>query len=301
MIARTKAQAKINLGLRILSREPGGFHTLETFFHQLELADDVSVRRTAGERALVISGPALPPDGLGPARDNLAWRAADAYATAAGWDGGFAIELVKRIPAGGGLGGGSSDAGAVLRACDRLNPEPLGARRLAAMAAALGSDVAFLASEAAAAVGRGRGERLEPAPALPALDVALVFPPFGVPTKDAYSWLAASRGAYEPLAPTLDADRLRRWDSVAAHATNDFEPVVIPRHPEIGSILDALRAAGAMLALMSGSGSTVFGIFAPDAADGARRSLASADALAGGARVVWTRTATRVVPVVVSG
>lgn len=301
MIAHAKAQAKVNLGLRILSREASGFHTLETLFHQLELADDVTVRRTAGERALVVTGSALPPDGLGSARDNLAWRAAEAYAAAAGWDGGFEIDLVKRIPAGGGLGGGSSDAGAVLRACEHLNPQPLGPARIAGLASALGSDVPFLAGTGVAAIGRGRGERLEPVPPLPAMDVALVFPPFGIPTKEAYRWLAEARGTYAPFEAVLAPEQAADWAWLAAHAENDFEAVVVPRHPAIGAVLDALRDAGAALAMMSGSGSTIFGVFALDAVVAAQRALASDGTLPSGATVVWTRTAERVVPVVTSG
>lgn len=301
MIARAKAQAKVNLGLRILSREADGFHTLETLFHQLELADDVAVRRTTGERVLLVTGPALPPNGLGAARDNLAWRAADAYAAAAGWDGGFSIELVKRIPAGGGLGGGSSDAGAVLRACERLNPAPLGPARLAALAAGLGSDVPFLTGTSPAAIGRGRGDLLQSVPPLPLLDVALVFPDFGIPTKDAYRWLAEDRGEYAALDTVFAPEHVTDVAWLAAHAENDFEPVVVPRHPAIGTVLDALRDAGATLAMMSGSGSTVFGLFMRDAVAEGRRALAAPHALPAGATVVWTRTAQRVVPVVTSG
>lgn len=301
MIARAQAQAKINLGLRILGRGPDGFHVLETLFHQLELADDVSVRRTPGERVLVVSGAALPPEGLGPARRNLAWRAAEVYAGAAGWEGGFAIELHKRIPAGGGLGGGSSDAGAVLRACEALNPAPLGPDRVAALAAQLGSDVPFLAGDAAAALGRGRGELLEPVEPLAPKEVALVFPSFGVPTKDAYGWLAADRGDYEPFAPVMLPDQVTDWGWLAANAENDFEAAVAPRHPSIVRILDALRDAGASLAMMSGSGSTVFGIFARDAAVRAQAALRAAGALPADATLVWTRTAQRVVPIVTRG
>ena len=189
----------------------------------------------------------------------------------------------------------------MLRACDRLNPEPLGPLQLASIASDLGSDVPFLAGEAPAARGRGRGERLETVPAMPAMDVALVFPSFGVSTKDAYRWLAESRGDRPTRAATMDREHAGSWESLAAHARNDFEPVVAARHPAIDAMLHALRSAGAMLAMMSGSGSTVFGVFTPDAATRGRSALAARGALPPGSRVVWTRTAARVVPIVVSG
>ncbi|MBA3890867.1 MAG: hypothetical protein H0X64_10060, partial [Gemmatimonadaceae bacterium] len=196
---------------------------------------------------------------------------------------------------------GSSDAGAVLRACERLNPRPLGPGRLGAIAATLGSDVPFLAGESAAAIGTGRGEQLAPSPPLPVRDVALVFPPFGIPTKDAYRWLAESRGQYPPLEPVMDPDQAASWDAIATWAENDFEAVVVERHPEIGNILDALRSAGALLAMLSGSGSTVFGVFAADDSGAAPELLAAQGTMPAGARIVWTRTARRVVPVVASG
>lgn len=292
--AKAAAQAKVNLGLRILSREPSGYHQLETFFHRLELADEVAVRRTEGERALVCTGPALPPEGLGPARANLAWRAAAAYGDAAGWEGGFHIELVKRIPVGGGLGGGSADAAAVLRACEALNPRPLGDARLHSLAGALGADVPFLVSDAPAALATGRGESLTPVAALPRCAVALVVPGFGVSTRDAYAWLAAKRGTYRPRLPVLRAGLLGDWRAIAGAAVNDFEPVVGERHPEIPAIIDALRAHGASVAMMSGSGSTVFGVYEDEEPVSARELVQS---LPGEATVIWTWTANRVVPV----
>lgn len=297
-VARAIAQAKLNLTLRVLRREETGFHSIETVFHRLELGDEVRVQRTERERVLACTGPALPPEGLGPASQNLAWRAADAYASAAGWSGGFLIELHKRIPAGGGLGGGSSDAGAVLRACEQLSDAPLGPRRLQKLAAALGSDVPFLTGDDVAALGSGRGDVLRPLPALPPRDVALLLPRFGVSTKDAYSWLAASRGGRQSRSGLMRSPDVASWARVAAVAENDFEAVVGARHPEILAYLGALTLAGATLARMSGSGSTVFGVFDAARVDAARAVLRE---LPGAPAVLWTRTAERVVPVELSG
>jgi len=137
--AHVAAQAKINLFLDVLERDSSGYHAIETAFLRIDLADEITVREAAG-RSLDVSGPALPIGGLGPTEKNLAYRAAAAYADATGWPSGFAIELVKRVPTGAGLGGGSADAGAVLRALEALSPAPLGAR-LTDVAAALGADV----------------------------------------------------------------------------------------------------------------------------------------------------------------
>ncbi len=263
--ARVAAQAKINLFLDVLEREPSGYHSLETAFLRIDLADDVAVRPASG-RSLDVAGP-LSPDALGPIEKNLAYRAAEAYADATGWPSGFAIELVKRIPIGAGLGGGSADAGAVLRALDALAPRPVGGR-LAQLAAPLGADVPFMTSAESMALAAGRGEKLTPIPALEPRPIVLAVPPFAISTRDAYAWLDADRAAAPIAPPGPAAEPLASWDDAAAVARNDFEPVVARRHPEIGELTQRLRRAGARIALLAGSGSTVFGIFdaAPDLA-----------------------------------
>jgi 4-diphosphocytidyl-2-C-methyl-D-erythritol kinase len=288
-IARVAAQAKINLLLRVLARESSGYHFIETLFLRLALADDIVVRvgDTIHGRTLDCGG-ALPVTGLGDSASNLAFRAACVYADATGWPSSFAIELTKQIPVGAGLGGGSADAGAVLRALDALSPSPLG-RRLIELAPALGADVSFMTIDSPMALAWGRGERLFPLPALAKRPVVIVTPSFPVSTKDAYEWLSRDRGGYEPRGTLLLPSEVDTWESVAAVATNDFEPVVSRRHPVIGEYVDALREAGALPAMMSGSGSAVFGVFAD-----ARSAQASLSATTGTAlksvasAVVWT-------------
>jgi 4-diphosphocytidyl-2-C-methyl-D-erythritol kinase len=257
--AHIAAQAKVNLFLDVLEREPSGYHSLETAFLRIDLADDITVCQAAG-RTLDVSGPALPPAGLGPTEKNLAYRAAMAYADATGWPSGFAIELVKRIPAGAGLGGGSADAGAVLRALDALSPRPL-AGRLAEVAATLGADVSFMTIEDPMALGSARGDRLKPIPALEPRAIVLAVPPFAVSTADAYAWLDADRAALSLTPRTGLAKPVATWEDAAASAHNDFTAVVARRHPEIAALTERLRAAGASIALLAGSGSTVFGVF----------------------------------------
>jgi 4-diphosphocytidyl-2-C-methyl-D-erythritol kinase len=296
--ARVAAQAKINLRLRVLAREASGYHQLETLFLRLALADDVLVRATDGARSLDVAGE-VDARLLGNTERNLAWRAADAYAAVTGWPAGFAIELTKRIPVGGGLGGGSADAGAVLRILDAMAPHPIGEPSLLAIAARLGADVSFLASASTYALAWGRGERLLDLRAPEEREVLLVLPPFAVNTGEAYGWIAAARdGGHiaSDVTGLLDAEALRDWTTIARIATNDFEPVVAARHPMIESALARLRQIGCTPAMMSGSGSTLFGVLPP----AARVELPRFDGMPGGPapRVLLTRTAVAVAPVV---
>jgi len=296
--ARTVAQAKINLFLRVLARESSGYHQLETLFCRLELGDDVVVRVGVRGRSLDCTGDATPPEGLGPPERNLAWRAAVAYANATGWPNEWAIEIGKRIPVGGGLGGGSADAGAVLRCLNRLAPSPLADDELIALAAPLGADVPFLATGDALALGWGRGERLLALPPLPARAVTLVCFPFGVSTPDAYGWLDANERVTRGAA-RLSVEALATWAGVARVAHNDFEAVVSSRYPEIERALGELRSnaaradAATSITLLAGSGATVFSVC--DAAPAAMTAVHGTSW-----RLVHTHTASRVVAVEVS-
>jgi 4-diphosphocytidyl-2-C-methyl-D-erythritol kinase len=286
---QVSAEAKINLRLRILAREASGYHQIETLFHRIALADVVRVRRTSGERTLDISGDADPAV-LGPTERNLAWRAAEAYIGATGLSGGFAIELEKRIPVGGGLGGGSADAGAVLRALDALSEHPVGETHLIQLGAALGSDVPFLASEHASALAWGRGERMMALTPPAQRAVRLLLPAFAVNTADAYGWLAEDRerAPQRTEAHVLHPPQLERWDSLAHIAINDFEPVVAARHPEIARVLAEQRADPSVeMAMLSGSGSSMFSIV---------RSGATPQDDDSGTRSMMTRTVLRVEP-----
>jgi 4-diphosphocytidyl-2-C-methyl-D-erythritol kinase len=284
-VARVTAQAKLNLGLRILARERGGHHEIETLFARIALADTVTVRPGDGERSLVVRGLAS-----GPELENLAYRAAAAYSEATGWPGGFEIEIEKRIPVGGGLGGGSADAGAVLRALNALAARPVSDAELLRIALTLGADVPYLTTREPFALAWGRGERMLALPALPERTVLLVLPGFAVSTADAFSWIASSRPADVPSPRLMTVPELTTWDTLQSHVVNDFEAVVSERYPEVASTIAQLRAAGATIAGMSGSGSTLFGVV-PLFSD----TVALAEALPG--TVVPTRTVTRVAAV----
>lgn len=265
------AQAKLNLHLRVLAREASGYHGLETILHRIDLSDDLLVEATGSGRTLDVAGA-----DLGPGESNLAWRAASAYADHNRWPKGFRIELTKRIPVGAGLGGGSADAAAVLRALDSLSPEPMGSHGLLRLAAAIGSDVPFLASNAVMALAWSRGERMLSLAPLPRYDLLLMTPAFAVSTADAYGWLDEDRArrresnldmsGTEPSAAehtesvVIDPLSLSTWQSIARFARNDFEAAVAARHPEVRGYLDRLRNSRAIFAAMTGSGSTVFGV-----------------------------------------
>ena len=286
------AQAKINLRLRVLAREANGYHQLETLFLRLSLADTVRVRHTSGERTLDITGD-VDLGALGPTEENLAWRAATAYLSATGQTGGFAIDIEKRIPIGGGLGGGSADAGAVLRLLDAASDSPLGETGLMAIAAMLGADVPFLTSDLPYALAWVRGERMLALEPPPQRRVLIVTPAFGVDTGEAFGWLAESRAGNSDECTTpviLDPASLSQWDSIASVASNDFEPVVVSRHPGIGTALTSLRQGRFEMAMLSGSGSSFFGIARPDSAE----LVAQPPEMDPAPRTWVTQTATRV-------
>ena len=252
------APAKVNLRLCILAREEGGYHALETVFCALSLADTVVVTKgDAGIRLRVDGGV-----DTGPPEKNLAIRAAERFYRETGETAAIDINLTKRTPSAAGLGGGSSDAAATLRALNALHGDPLPRGALLQMAIELGADVPFFLCGSPLALAWGRGERLMPLPPLPPRPVVVAHPGHAMPTADAFAEIARRRGgAYRPTSAVIDPTALANWASVALLAVNDFEPVVAERIPLVGSGLDALRDAGASIALLAGSGSSVFGIF----------------------------------------
>lgn len=287
---RTLAQAKVNLSLRVLAKQPDGYHSIETVFLRLALGDDVRLHVRASARTLRCGVMRDQPED-----QNLAYRAAALYAKETGWPGGFEIVIKKRIPIGGGLGGGSADAAAVLRILNTLSQSPLPQSALQDLAGRIGSDVPFLTSDYVMAIGWGRGEKLLKLPALPARDIQLFFPPFGIDTAQAYALLDERGERHDPLVPELTAEMFRDWESAARHSVNDFEAVIRPRWPAI----DALLARGDRYGLfyrMSGSGSTVFKIPGVTRDIEAAKTLPPLEVPEGTQRIV-TRTADSVVPV----
>ncbi|HYN82669.1 MAG TPA: 4-(cytidine 5'-diphospho)-2-C-methyl-D-erythritol kinase [Gemmatimonadaceae bacterium] len=288
--ARIQAQAKINLHLRILTKEESGFHSLETIYHRIEHADELKICIEPDRRKVLdVQGA-----DLGPVESNLAYRAVLAYSDACRWPWGFTMELDKNIPVGAGLGGGSADAAAVLRALDSLNRQPAGERRLLAIAASLGADVPFLVSSEVMALAWGRGERMLGLVPLPQRDVILVTPDFQIATADAYSWLDAGRPSEGETGQSasdlllISDQMLASWKSVGKLNRNDFIAPVADRYPQIRTHLENLKGTGSFFCSMTGSGSTLFGVY---------EALPEAPALKvfEGATLTPTRTATSVV------
>jgi 4-diphosphocytidyl-2-C-methyl-D-erythritol kinase len=282
---RLAAPAKVNLFLRVFDERPDGYHALETLFQAIDLADDVRLERADAGVELAVVGA-----DLGPPGGNLAHRAATALLAAARVSGGVRIELRKRIPAGAGLGGGSSDAAAVLKGVAALYEIPTGEGLLRGIAARLGSDVPFFLGRSPLAAGRDRGDVLEPFAPLEEASLVLVSPPVHVSTAWAYRALDQARRVRGPsLGPALRG-RPSGWPDLAARLHNDFQAVVGKAHPEVLRSLEALERAGAVAALMSGSGSTSFGIF-PDRAAAERAAETIGAALGWPCRAVRTLAA----------
>jgi 4-diphosphocytidyl-2-C-methyl-D-erythritol kinase len=286
---RALAHAKLNLRLAVVAREASGYHQIETLFCLIELADEVEVALADDDITLDVTHhtPGRDADDLGPPELNLAVRAAREFQAAAGVRTGAAIRLTKHIPAGAGLGGGSSDAAAVLRALNELHGEPLDMAALMRVGATLGSDVPFFVAGCALALGWGRGGRLMALPPLPPRAVLLAVPRTGVSTADAYAQLAARRGAAAAEVALLPVPPLT-WRDVQRIASNDFEDVIFERLPRLAGLKRALESAGAAPALMTGSGSVVFGVFedGPQAVRAVEERRGEFEDV----RCVWTRT-----------
>jgi 4-diphosphocytidyl-2-C-methyl-D-erythritol kinase len=267
--------AKINLFLAITGRRPDGFHELVSLAAPLDFGDELEVGEksaavgAADRFTLECDNPAVPRDG-----SNLILQAAEAYAAATGWKGGAHFKLTKRIPIGAGLGGGSSNAVAALRALNRLAGGRLSENELAGMAAKLGSDCALFLS-GGPVIMRGRGDIVETVPEAAARrlrgrEVLLFKPSFGVSTAWAYARMAARGSDYLPAGQA--GDRLARWLAGSAPAGellfNNMEPAAGEKYPALPLLLERLQARG-VAARMSGSGSACFALLdaAPAAED----------------------------------
>ncbi len=277
-----QAPAKINLGLRILGRRPDGYHELRTVLQTISLADrvEVSCEPAAATRIeLRCNRSDLQND------DNLAARAARALLERLGLTARVGIRLQKNIPAGAGLGGGSSDAAAVLMALGGQLPTPPDDTTLYETASELGSDVPFFLV-GGTALGIGRGEEIYPLEDQPAHPLVVAAPGIAISTRWAYRQFArqaarkltaeAQRRTIEGFCSAIRASDARGVMNLAGAIANDFEQVVFHQFPQLETIKRKLLAAGARLALLSGSGSALFAVFESGReADAAARSFAA--------------------------
>ena len=253
--ARVRAYAKINLSLKVLGRRPDGFHELRTVFQTIGLADTLDIGFTSG-RGLSIE--LIDPMALD---DNLVTRAARLFAEKFNVRGALRMRLTKRIPTGAGLGGGSSDAAAVLLALPALTGKKADLADLMGLGGQIGSDVAFFAA-GGTALGIGRGEELYPLPEPKPLPVMVLAPAVHVSTPEAYK--ALNRPALTSVAepPKLNSFQSFVWQSeFASGAENDFEAAVFKFHPELERWLRKLERSGAHVARLTGSGAALFGVF----------------------------------------
>ena len=257
MKIKFKTPAKINLGLHIHGKREDGFHELETIFQMVSLYDDVELELLSSGIKLECDSPGVPTDDT-----NLAYKAANllrqSYQVE---DKGVSIRLKKNIPFGAGLGGGSGNAAGVLMGLNHLWNLKIEREKLSELAAELGSDVPFFLTSPCA-LGMGRGEKLKALKPCAKFQVLLVFPGFPVATSWVYQNLKLKLTKRENNISILRKNlSLSDITSLGSQLYNDLEPLVIQRFPEVQVVKDELWAWGALGVLLSGSGSTVFGIF----------------------------------------
>ncbi len=257
--ARIKSLAKLNLDLRVLAKRADGFHDLRTVFQTISLADTIDIQYQPGKKTevVIVDELSIP--------DNLIHRAALAVMDAMKVHGQVRFELKKRIPMGGGLGGGSSDAAAVLLALPVLAGRVLPLTKVLEIGAGLGSDVPFFLS-GGTAMAMDRGTELYDLPDIAEEPVLLVFPGVQVTTGPAYkalgrnltfTSLSSSINSFQAFVRVLGQERSAM--AASAFSANDFESVVFKQYPQLKKIAGRLRSLGGVR--MTGSGSTIFALF----------------------------------------
>jgi 4-diphosphocytidyl-2-C-methyl-D-erythritol kinase len=255
---RLPSFAKINWNLSVLGRRADGFHELRTIFQTITLHDDLTLaERADGQLQLTCDAPDIPVD-----ERNLIYRAAAALKEQYGLRRGASVHLEKRIPAEGGLGGGSSNAAVALMGLAFLWNLKLSLAELCALGARLGADVPFFFT-GGTALGTGLGTRITPLPEVSAEHLLIVTPGAKVATAEAYGALNVP-ALTKPLSDTILASSRgdeHFADSFPDALHNDFERVIFGLKPEVERAKTALVLSGARAALMTGSGSSIFGIF----------------------------------------
>jgi 4-diphosphocytidyl-2-C-methyl-D-erythritol kinase len=252
-----EAPAKVNYRLDVIGKRPDGYHELRMIMQRVDLCDVITLSLVEEPGIRVRCGRDGVPDGPG----NIAWRAADALLGLSPVQTGIDIDIDKRIPVAAGLGGGSSDCATVLMGLNDLLGLGLSPERLMAIGVGLGADVPFFIYRRTA-LAEGIGERLSPVDTVSPVWLVLVNPNIHVSTAWVYQNLQLTSNSGTHIIPRFYGS----IDDICAVLHNDLEAVTIGAHPVIGEIKNMLIAEGARGALMSGSGSTVFGIFPDEAA-----------------------------------
>ena len=251
---RIESPAKVNLFLEVLGKREDGYHNVETVLETVDLCDDIILKETKEGIEIASNFPSLP---LG--RENLAYQAAFLLKKRLGIEKGIQLTINKRIPLASGLGGGSSNGASVLLGLNKLWSLGLSYRELMKIAPALGADVPFFLRKGRA-LGRGRGDELWPLPQSPTLHFVLIFPGFEISAEWAYKNLRDLTKERRSIKMILSALKSGDTGKVADSIYNRLEEAVIPKHPLIARIKERLLELGARGTLMSGSGSSVFGL-----------------------------------------
>ena len=252
---KVRAYAKINLGLHVLAKRSDGYHNIETVFRQIDLYDEIEMVQNGQGTQFSCNRPELANDNT-----NLCLRAAHLLRDLTGCHMGVEMKLTKRIPIGAGLGGGSSDAAATLKGLTRLWSLDISPEELQTISESLGSDVPFFFTGQTAHA-TGRGEILESVVLPLPYSILVATPPIHVSTAWAYSSLKLAESRKGPSLKDLLTGSTRDLKSLRSGLTNDFEETVFQKYPEIQKLKEKILSGGAELALMSGSGSSVFGLF----------------------------------------
>ena len=258
--------AKLNLFLRIVAREPSGYHQIETLFQAVGLYDRIDAYPAGHGIACEVRAAEVDPGlgdiigDLGDPADNAVVRAAQLFYDLAGIEPGVRLVLTKTIPAGTGLGGASSDAAGTFSVLNALHGRPLRLHQIMRLGARIGSDVPFFCTGAATSLAWGRGDRLRGRPAPPAAHIVLAIPGARMSTGDAYREVSSKLQL--PVPPRWLGDiGTGDWEELSALQQNDFELVAFERMPELGALREALMTGGAVMARLTGSGSALFGVF----------------------------------------
>lgn len=250
-----KAYAKINLTLEIIRRLPSGYHEIKSVMQQTALCDDITIIEAHAGITIESASSNVPRN----ARNSI-WKATALLKERSGVDRGVKFNLVKRIPVGGGMGGGSADAAATLVGLNKFWGLGLSQAELFTISHEIGMDVAFCVL-GGTALATGRGEIVEPLPSPPRLPLVIVNPGIFVSTRTAYEGLKVDQLTFADRSAQMIAAIARRdFDGIVASLHNDFERTVLNEYPVIGAAKRDLVEAGAEAALLSGSGASVFGI-----------------------------------------
>ena len=254
------AFAKLNLTLDVLGKRSDGYHDIKSVMQTVSIRDDIELDVGTGKPWRLHCDK----EGIPTGEENLAWKAAKIYCDAMGKDpGGLEIRITKRIPMQAGMGGGSADAAAVLRALNRYYGDPLSVLALAELGAQVGSDVPFCVLCGTAMV-EGRGERLRKLPELPDCVFVVCKPEFSVSTPELYNQLDTVAIAHHPNNQAMEAALLAGdLEKIAENVYNVFDPVVTQDHLELNYIKSVCNTYGALCQQMTGSGSAVFAMM-PD-------------------------------------